>query len=166
MVLGKNLLWEYLIFKKKKLPDVIEIVKSGIKMPKAKYTIKMSSEQFGEFSSAHNENFKTTEMLSQKNYKSLIGKIVGYHPSPKDIKTALTAVVEWPVYKKSERNYVVDCTLACRTSGSDRVSYPIEGTWIHFREVGEAKDTDGQTRLYGLAETIFMPESVEYALKK
>ena len=75
------------------------------------------------------------------------------------------AVVEWPVYKKVERTFVVDCTLLGKSSGSN-LTYPGESTWIFFRELGKQKDTDGILRTYGIAETVFTEQLIQLALKE
>ena len=156
--------------KKKKLTsDPIEIIsriESGqLKSPKVSDNIiKLTQEEFRNYSDKHHENFKFTETLKDK-YPTLIGKIKGYHPYAKDLGSLLMAVVEWPVYKKAERTFVVDCTLLAKTSGNN-LTYPGEGTWIFFRELGEKKDTDGILRTYGIAETIFTEQLIQLALKE
>ena len=157
------------IFKKRK-SDLIEILdllaKNKITIPKVKLnTLKITQEEFYEYSEVRHKNFKATRLLDEKNHPSLIGVIVGYHPYPKNITTRLTAVVEWPAYEKSERTFVVDCTSLGKSPTTRSLTYPIDGTWIYFRETGEAEDTDGKTRTYGIAETIFDPELVKAALK-
>ena len=158
-------------FKKKKkiTSDPIEIIsriESGqLKSPKVSDNIiKLSQEEFRNYSDKHHENFKFTETLKDK-YPTLIGKIEGYHPYAKDLGSSLMAVVVWPVYKKVERTFVVDCTLLAKTSGGT-LTYPGEGTWIFFRELGEQKDTDGILRTYGIAETIFSEQLIQLALKE
>lgn len=101
-----------------------------MKAPKAKDNIiKLTQEEFRNYSDKHHENFKFTETLPKDKYPTLIGKIEGYHPYTKDLGSLLMAVVEWPVYKKVERTFVVDCTLIAKTSGGS-LTYPGEGTWI------------------------------------
>ena len=157
-------------FFKKKESDIIEIVKllgkNKIKVPNPKYTkTKISREDFYKLSDRSHENFKATELLKDKGCKPLIGVIVGYHPAPKDIYTAMTAVVEWPVYKKSEKTFVVDCSSLGKISGVYDLAYPREGTWIWFVETVKAKDTDKKTRTYGIAEIVFEPKVLQSALK-
>lgn len=156
--------------KEKKKSDTIEIVsriESGqLKAPKAKDNIiKLTQEEFRNYSDKHHENFKFTETLPKDKYPTLIGKIEGYHPYAKDLGSLLMAVVEWPVYKKVERTFVVDCTLIAKTSGNN-LTYPGEGTWIFFRELGKQKDTDGILRTYGIAETVFTEQLIQLALKE
>jgi hypothetical protein len=159
-------------FKKdKKKSDIIETVsriESGqLKAPKInQLNIKLTQEEFRQYSDRHHDNFKTTEMLPKDKHPTLLGVIRGYHPCAKNITSSLMAVIEWPVYKKSERTFVVDCTLLGKTSGGSNLTYPGEGTWIFFRELGEQKDTDGILRTYGIAETIFTEQLIQLALKK
>ena len=157
------------IFKKRK-SDLVEIIdllaKNKIIIPKVKLdTLQITQEEFYEYSEAHHKNFKATRLLDEKNQPTLVGVIVGYHPYPKNIATRLTAVVEWPAYEKSEKTFVVDCTFLAKNPTSRTLTYPTEGTWIDFRETGEAEDTDGKTRTYGIAESIFDPEFLKAVLK-
>jgi hypothetical protein len=157
--------------KEKNKSDTVEIIsriESGqLKAPKVRDNIiKLTQEEFHKYSDKHHENFKFTETLPKDKYPTLIGVIEGYHPYVKDIGSLLMAVVEWPVYKKSERTFVVDCTLLGKTSGGSNLTYPGEGTWIFFRELGEQKDTDGILRTYGIAETIFTEQLIQLALKE
>jgi hypothetical protein len=157
--------------KEKNKSDTVEIIsriESGqLKAPKVRDNIiKLTQEEFHKYSDKHHENFKFTETLPKDKYPTLIGVIEGYHPYVKDIGSLLMAVVEWPVYKKSERTFVVDCTLLGKTSGGSNLTYPGEGTWIFFRELGEKKDTDGILRKYGIAETIFTEQLIQLALKE
>jgi len=157
--------------KEKNKSDTVEIIsriESGqLKAPKVRDNIiKLTQEEFHKYSDKHHENFKFTETLPKDKYPTLIGVIEGYHPYVKDIGSLLMAVVEWPVYKKSERTFVVDCTLLGKTSGGSNLTYPGEGTWIFFRELGEKKDTDGILRKYAIAETIFTEQLIQLALKE
>ena len=156
--------------KDKKKSDTIEIIsriESGqLKAPKVNDNIiKLTYEESLKYHNKHTENFKFTESLPKDKYPTLIGKIEGYHPYAKDIGSLLMAVVEWPVYKKVERTFVVDCTLLGKSSGSN-LTCPGESTWIFFRELGEQKDTDGILRTYGIAETIFTEQLIQLALKE
>ena len=156
--------------KKKKTSDTIEIIsriESGqLKSPKVRDNIiKLTQEEFHKYSDKHHENFKFIEALSKDKYPTLIGVIRGYHPYAKDVGSLLMAVVEWPVYKKAERTFVVDCTLLGKSSGSN-LTYPGESTWIFFRELVKQKDTDGILRTYGIAETIFTEQLIQLALKE
>jgi hypothetical protein len=155
-------------FKKEEsdLVKIITLIKSGnLQEPKKKdKTIKLSREEFILYSNHRHEIFKTTEMLPEDKHPSLYGVIVGYHPYPKDIITALTAVVEWPCYEKSKKTFVVDCSLLARGS-SPNLTYPGEGTWIIFRELGKTKDADGTIRAYGMADTVFSSQLINIALK-
>ena len=158
-------------FKKdKKKSDIIETVsriESGqLKAPKInELNIKLTQEEFRKYSDKHHENHKFTETLPKDKHPTHIGVIKGYHPYANDIGSLLMAVVEWPVYKKVERTFVVDCTLLGKSSGSN-LTYPGESTWIFFRELGKQKDTDGILRTYGIAETVFTEQLIQLALKE
>lgn len=155
--------------KEKNKSDIVEIIsriESGqLKAPKVRDNIiKLTHEEFLKYSDKHHENFKFTETLPKDKYPTFIGVIKGYHPYAKDTGSLLMAVVEWPVYKKVDRTFVIDCTLLGKTSGRN-LTYPGEGTWIFFRELGNQKDTDGILRTYGIAETIFTEQLIQLALK-
>ena len=156
--------------KEKNKSDTVEIIsriESGqLKAPKVRDNIiKLTQEEFHKYSDKHHENFKFTETLPKDKHPTHIGVIKGYHPYAKDIGSLLMAVVEWPVYKKVERTFVVDCTLLGKSSGSN-LTYPGENTWIFFRELGKQKDTDGILRTYGIAETVFTEQLIQLALKE
>jgi len=160
------------IFKKKKSSDdefINSLARSEIKVPKEKlHKIKITHKQFLEYSEDRHKNFKTTELLSKKDQVGdppMVGVIVGYHPHPKDIVTTLTAIVEWPVLKQTEKTFVVNCTCLGRTPTTNNLTYPAEGTWIFFRKIGEGKDEDGKMRTYGIAETVFSPGFYEMIKK-
>ena len=87
------------IFKKKSKAsspnNILDQLASGkIKVPKEKlHKIKITHEEFIEYSNDRHKNHKTLETLPKKDYPTLGGRIVGYHPNPKDIITKLMAVV-------------------------------------------------------------------------
>ena len=158
-------------FKKEKnksdLVEIISRIESGqLKAPKVKDNIiKFTQEEFRKYSDKHHENHKFTETLPKDKHPTHIGVIKGYHPYANDIGSLLMAVVEWPVYKKVERTFVVDCTLLGKSSGSN-LTYPGVNTWIFFRELGKQKYTDGILRTYGIAETVFTEQLIQLALKE
>ena len=145
------------IFKKKtKASSSDNILKqlAKIKIPKEKlHKIKITHKEFLEYSNDRHNNHKTLEALP-KDFPTLGGRIVGYHPNPKDIITRLMAVVEFPIIGKTTKTFVVNCTTLGRNPTTDTLTYPAEGTWIMFQEIGEGKDDDGKTRSYGIASIV------------
>ena len=148
------------IFKKKSKAsspnNILDQLASGkIKVPKEKlHKIKITHEEFIEYSNDRHKNHKTLETLPKKDYPTLGGRIVGYHPNPKDIITRLMAVVEFPIVGKTQKTFVVNCTALGRNPTTGTLTYPAEGSWIMFQEIGEGKDDDGKTRSYGIASMV------------
>ena len=131
------------------------LTKGEIKVPKEKLNkIKITHEEFIEYSNDKHKNHKTLETLPEKDHPTLGGKIVGYHPNPKDIITKLMAVVEFPIIGETQKTYAVNCTALGRNPTTGTLTYPAEGTWIMFQEIGEGKDDDGKTRSYGIASMV------------
>ena len=148
------------IFKKKSKAsspnNILDQLASGkIKVPKEKlHKIKITHEEFIEYSNDRHKNHKTLETLPKKDYPTLGGRIVGYHPNPKDIITRLMAIVEFPIVGKTQKTFVVNCTALGRNPTTGTLTYPAEGSWIMFQEIGEGKDDDGKTRSYGIASMV------------
>ena len=90
------------IFKKKKKKkdkknlDVTDLIKNDlIKVPEVKYDkIKINDDQLNEYVKDSGDNNKLIRTLPENDFPSLGGKIVGYHPHPKNFISSMYAVVE------------------------------------------------------------------------
>ncbi|RZO90401.1 MAG: hypothetical protein EVA56_03705 [alpha proteobacterium HIMB114] len=143
-----------------------QLASDKIKVPKEKlHKIKITHEEFMEYSNDRHENFKITEKLSKTDYPPLGGRIVGYYPNPKDIITRLMAVVEYPIIGETQKTFVVNCSPLGKNPTTGTLTYPAEGSWIMFQEIGEDKDHDGKTRSYGIA-SIVLTESFIKMIEK
>ena len=151
-------------FKKKKKSnnnlDISDLIKNDlIKVPEVKYDqIEINRDQLNEYIKESSENNKLLQTLPEKDFPSLGGRIVGYHPYPKNFISNMYAVVEYPIIGEVQKSFVVNCSSIART----KIGYlllPTKGTWILFKDFGEIKDVDGKARSYGLA-TLVMSQSV------
>jgi len=149
-------LFDFLKKKKAPKPKIPDIDLSKVKVPKEKlYTMKVTSEQIQAFTNDRDKNDKLLKTLPKDQFPSLGGKIVGYSPHPQDFLSKFFAVVEYPIIGKPQQTFVVNCTALIKLTTIGKISYPAEGTWIMFKNLGEQKDTDGELRSYGIATIVF-----------
>ena len=126
------------IFKKKSKAsspnNILDQLASGkIKVPKEKlHKIKITHEEFIEYSNDRHKNHKTLETLPKKDYPTLGGRIVGYHPNPKDIITRVMAVVEFPIVGKTQKTFVVNNVGSYYNSTLNTKTYYINILYILF----------------------------------
>ena len=151
------------IFKKKKNKknlDISDLIKNDlIKVPEVKFDkIDMNSAELDEYVKDSRDNSKLLKTLPEKDFPSLGGKIVGYHPHPKNFVTSMYAVVEYPIIGEVQKSFVVNCSGIAKTQ-LGHLLLPKKGTWILFKDLGEMKDTDEESRSYGLA-TLVMSQSL------
>jgi len=152
------------IFKKKEKTSssdniLKQLADNKIKIPKEKlHKIEITHEEFLQYSNDRHKNHRTLETLPKEDFPTLGGKIIGYHPYPKDIVTRLMAIVEFPIIGETQKTFVVNCTALGRNPTTSMLTYPAEGTWIMFQEIGEGKDDDGKTRSYGIASMVISQE--------
>jgi len=151
---------------------LIDLIKENkIKIPQLSYSTAsaITEKEFLECDKAKDTAFRTTSFLSKEKRPFLVGVIETYHPYPKDLAEASTALVQWPVHGKNQKIFNVDCSaLASFSIGSYpkslyNVTYPKPGSWIWFCEYGKSKDTDGLLRSYGIAQMVFDYKSLKLA---
>lgn len=146
------------IFKKKKNKknlDISDLIKNDlIKVPEVKFDkIRINDDQLNEYVKDSGDNNKLLRTLPEKDFPSLGGKIVGYHPHPKNFVTSMYAVVEYPIIGEVQKSFVVNCSGIAKTQ-LGHLLLPKKGTWILFKDLGEMKDIDEKSRSYGLADLV------------
>ena len=149
------------IFKKKKKKkdkknlDVTDLIKNDlIKVPEVKYDkIKINDDKLNEYVKDSGDNNKLIRTLPENDFPSLGGKIVGYHPHPKNFISSMYAVVEYPIIGEVEKSFAVNCSGIAKTQ-LGYLLMPKKGTWILFKDLGEMKDTDEVARSYGVATLV------------
>lgn len=138
---------------KKKTPS---IDLSKVKVPKEKsLTMNVTIDEVQAYTNDRDKNDELLKTLPNDQYPSLGGKIVSYHPNPRDFLSNFFAVVEFPLVGKPQKTFVVNCTALIKSKTHGKISYPAEGTWIMFKDLGEQEDTDGKLRSYGIATVVF-----------
>ena len=107
------------IFKKKKKKqnkknlDVTDLIKNDlIKVPEVKYDkIKINDDQLNEYVKDSGDNNKLLRTLPENDFPSLGGKIVGYHPHPKNFISLIVKQINRPdllesVYKRFKDEFI------------------------------------------------------------
>lgn len=147
-------------FKKKKKNntknlDIKDLIKNDlIKVPEVKFNkIDMNGNQLNDYIKDTSNNNALIKTLPKKDFPPLWGKIVGYHPYPKDFISSMYAVVNYPVIGDVQKSFVINCSGIAKPE-INHLLLPGEGTWISFIDLGENKNTDGEIRSYGLATLI------------
>ena len=146
-------------FKKRKKNNkninITDLIKNDlIKVPEIKFDkIDMNSDQLNDYIKDTSKNSKLLRTLPERDFPSLGGKIVGYHPYPKDFITSMYAVVNYPIIGQVQQSFVVNCSGIAKLE-SNHLLLPAEGTWILFKDLGENKNTNGEIRSYGLATLV------------
>ena len=146
--------------------DISYLVKNNlVKVPEVKFNkIAMNGDQLNDYIKDTSKNSALLKTLPKKDFPEIWGKIVGYHPYPKDFITSMYAIVNHPVIGEVQKSFVVNCSGIAELE-SNHLLLPVEGTWISFKDLGENKNTNGEIRFYGLATLVIDQKIFDMILK-